>query len=157
MVKEKIKQLMKFKQDYVALKTRLETLPDKVSHDVMVPLNKLAFLPGKVKHTNEILCLLGDNWFVERSAKQAAQIVERRIKGDFSIILQLTTGVGAHFCWSLVGCDETIKKFEGELKLMDGWSDQTKHLHQELNLNQGVNITETEEDEGWRGMWCLLV
>lgn len=127
-VKEKVKQLTKFKEDYEALKARLETLPDKVSHEVMVPFGKLAFIPGKVRHTNEILCLLGDNWFVERSAKQAAQMVERRIKG----------------------CDETLKKFHGELKLMDGWCDQTKKLRQELDLNQGVNIVETEEDEGWR-------
>jgi len=48
----------------------------------MVPFGRLAFIPGRVKHTNEILCLLGDNWFAERSAKQAAKIVERRIKGD---------------------------------------------------------------------------
>lgn len=86
-VKEKVKQLTKFKEDYEALKARLETLPDKVSHEVMVPFGKLAFIPGRVKHTNEILCLLGDNWFVERSAKQSAQIVDRRIKGD-SIIIQ---------------------------------------------------------------------
>ena len=74
--------MTKFKEDYEALKTRLETLPDKISHQVMVPLGRLAFIPGRVKHTNEILCLLGDNWFAERSAKQAAQIVERRIKGS---------------------------------------------------------------------------
>lgn len=78
--------MTKFKEDYEALKARLETLPDKVSHEVMVPFGKLAFIPGRVRHTNEILCLLGDNWFVERSAKQAAQMVERRIKGDNNII-----------------------------------------------------------------------
>ncbi|XP_057377111.1 unconventional prefoldin RPB5 interactor 1-like [Daphnia carinata] len=127
-VRGKVKQLTKFREDYEALKARLETLPDKISHEVMVPFGKLAFIPGRVKHTNEILCLLGENWFVERSAKQAAQMVERRIKE----------------------CDETLKKFQGELKLMDGWCDQTKKLSEELNLNQGVNITETEEDEGWR-------
>ena len=31
-------------------------------------------------HTNEVLVLLGDNWFAERSAKQAAEIVDRRMK-----------------------------------------------------------------------------
>lgn len=40
---------------------------------------------------------------------------------------------------------------------MDGWCDQTKKLRQELDLNQGVNIVETEEDEGWRGIICLLL
>lgn len=81
-VKEKVRKLTKFKEDYEALKARLESLPDKVSHQVMVPFGSLAFVPGRVKHTNEILCLLGDNWFVERSAKQAAKIVERRIQGN---------------------------------------------------------------------------
>ncbi|KAJ8303397.1 hypothetical protein KUTeg_019793 [Tegillarca granosa] len=77
---EKIEQWQKFKTDYKALKDRLKTLPDKVTHDVMVPFGSLAFMPGKLVHTNEIMVLLGDNWFVERSAKQAAAIVDRRIK-----------------------------------------------------------------------------
>ena len=34
---------------------------------------------GKLVHTNEILVLLGDNWFTERSAKQAGEIIERRL------------------------------------------------------------------------------
>ena len=38
-------------------------------------------MPGQLIHTNEILVLLGDNWFAERSAKQAGEIVERRIAG----------------------------------------------------------------------------
>ena len=44
-----------------------------------VPFGSVAFMPGKLIHTNEILVLLGDNWFVERSAAQAQQIVQRRI------------------------------------------------------------------------------
>ena len=38
-------------------------------------------MPGKLVHTNEILVLLGDNWFVDRSAKQAVDIITRRSKG----------------------------------------------------------------------------
>ncbi|XP_052061167.1 unconventional prefoldin RPB5 interactor 1-like [Mytilus californianus] len=75
-----IKQWEKFRTDYKALKSRLKTLPDKVTHDVMVPFGPLAFMPGKLVHTNEILVLLGDNWFVERSAKQACGIIDRRAK-----------------------------------------------------------------------------
>jgi unconventional prefoldin RPB5 interactor 1 len=56
-------------------------MPDNLSYDVMVPLSKYALMPGKVKNTNEILVLLGENWFVERSAKQANEIVQRRIVG----------------------------------------------------------------------------
>ncbi|XP_046442483.1 RNA polymerase II subunit 5-mediating protein homolog [Daphnia pulex] len=126
-VKEKVKKLTKFKEDYEALKARLESLPDKVSHQVMVPFGSLAFVPGRVKHTNEILCLLGDNWFVERSAKQAAKIVERRIQG----------------------CNESLKRFDDELKLVNSWCDQANKFKKDLN--QGLNILETEEeDEQWR-------
>ena len=37
-------------------------------------------MPGKLIHTNEIMVLLGDNWFAERSASQAAEIAKRRLK-----------------------------------------------------------------------------
>ena len=49
---------------------------------IQVPFGKFAFMPGHLVHTNEILVLLGDNWFCERSAKQASEIAERRIKGS---------------------------------------------------------------------------
>ena len=35
-------------------------------------------MPGRLIHTNEIMVLLGDNWFAERSASQALEMVERR-------------------------------------------------------------------------------
>jgi unconventional prefoldin RPB5 interactor 1 len=44
-----------------------------------IPISKFAFMPGKLVHTNEILVLLGDNWFVEKSAKQACELIDRRL------------------------------------------------------------------------------
>ncbi|GFQ85589.1 unconventional prefoldin RPB5 interactor [Trichonephila clavata] len=78
--KEKITQWEKFKADYEALKQQLQTLPDAVSYDITVPFGSNAFTMGKMVHTNEVMVLLGDNWFAEVSAKQAAAIAERRIK-----------------------------------------------------------------------------
>ncbi|XP_060109958.1 unconventional prefoldin RPB5 interactor 1 isoform X2 [Heteronotia binoei] len=46
----------------------------------MVPFGPLAFMPGKLVHTNEITVLLGDNWFAKCSAKQASGLVEHRKK-----------------------------------------------------------------------------
>lgn len=66
--------------DYEALQERLRTLPDKLSYDIMVPFGPLAFMPGKLVHTNEVTVLLGDNWFSKCSAKQAAELVEHRKK-----------------------------------------------------------------------------
>ena len=35
---------------------------------------------GHLYHTNEIMVLLGDNWFARRTAKQAIEIAGRRNK-----------------------------------------------------------------------------
>ena len=92
-VRFKQKQLTKFKEDYEALYSRLSTITDKVSHEVFVPMGRLAFFPGRVKHTNEIMVLLGENWFVERSAKQAQEIVQRRLKREIEPILQFILNI----------------------------------------------------------------
>ncbi|XP_046720276.1 unconventional prefoldin RPB5 interactor 1 isoform X3 [Silurus meridionalis] len=70
----------KFKNDYESLQKRLSTLPDKLSYDIMVPFGSLAFMPGKLVHTNELTVLLGDNWFTKCSSKQAQTLVEHRKK-----------------------------------------------------------------------------
>lgn len=44
-----------------------------------VPFGPLAFMPGKLVHTNEVTVLLGDNWFSKCSAKQAQKIVDHRM------------------------------------------------------------------------------
>lgn len=77
-LRDEKRQFEIYKQDYENLSKRLSTLADKTTHSVMVPIGPLAFMPGKLIHTNEILVLLGDNWFAERSAKQAVEIVNRR-------------------------------------------------------------------------------
>ncbi|KAK8722503.1 hypothetical protein OTU49_012246 [Cherax quadricarinatus] len=79
-LEEEIAKLQKFRKDYEHLLKKLQTLPDKASHEVMVPFGSMAFMPGRLIHTNEILVLLGDNWFADRSAKQASDIVRRRLK-----------------------------------------------------------------------------
>ena len=75
-----IEKWKRFQTDYEHLQGRLKTLPDKLTYETMVPFGKLAFLPGRIVHSNEILVLLGENYFVERSAKQSLEIVERRLK-----------------------------------------------------------------------------
>ncbi|XP_074067555.1 unconventional prefoldin RPB5 interactor 1 isoform X2 [Macrotis lagotis] len=71
---------MKVERDYETLQERLNTLPDKLSYDVMVPFGPLAFMPGQLVNTNEVTVLLGDNWFCKCSAKQAVGLVEHRKK-----------------------------------------------------------------------------
>nr|XP_033797845.1 unconventional prefoldin RPB5 interactor 1 isoform X2 [Geotrypetes seraphini] len=70
----------KVENDYEVLQKRLSSLPDKLSYDIMVPFGSLAFMPGKLVHTNEVTVLLGDNWFAKCSAKQASSLVDHRKK-----------------------------------------------------------------------------
>ncbi|KAF9150597.1 uri1, prefoldin-like chaperone [Linnemannia schmuckeri] len=77
---EELARWKNYEADYQALKTTLLDLPKEISHPVMVPIGNLAFMPGKLIHTNEVLVMLGDNWFVDRSAVQAAEIVDRRME-----------------------------------------------------------------------------
>ena len=48
------------------------------AHVQQVPFGRFGFMPGQLYHTNDLLVLLGDNWFARRSAKQAIEIAERR-------------------------------------------------------------------------------
>ncbi|KAI9251576.1 hypothetical protein BY458DRAFT_523648 [Sporodiniella umbellata] len=66
--------------DYEALNNLLSTLPDTTTKPAMIPIGKLAFMPGKIIHTNEILAYLGDQYYAERSTKQAMEILSRKKK-----------------------------------------------------------------------------
>lgn len=50
-----------------------------------VPFGSLAFMPGKLVHTNEITVLLGDNWFAKCSAKEAQKLVTHRMERKFAV------------------------------------------------------------------------
>lgn len=50
-----------------------------------MPFGSLAFMPGKLVHTNELMVLLGENWFTKCSAKQAQTLVEHRKKRELRL------------------------------------------------------------------------
>ncbi|ORE02193.1 Prefoldin-domain-containing protein [Rhizopus microsporus var. microsporus] len=77
-LQEEYQRWNNYKTDYDALESLLKTLPDNTTKSAMIPLGKMAFMPGKLVHTNEILVLLGDKYYAERSAKQAIDILSRR-------------------------------------------------------------------------------
>ena len=79
----------KHKEEYLKLKSVLSTLNDKTHHKTMVPLGSKAYMEGSLVHTNEIMVLLGDNWFAERSTSQASEICDRRISKCEEKILKL--------------------------------------------------------------------
>jgi len=78
-VEENWRKLNKFIEDYEAVKSSLTSLSEKSKHPVMVPFGNVGFMSGSLVRTNDVLVLLGDNWFVEQSAKQTVDILNRRI------------------------------------------------------------------------------
>ncbi|XP_050779044.1 unconventional prefoldin RPB5 interactor 1 isoform X1 [Gopherus flavomarginatus] len=124
---EKIQHWRKVENDYEALQERLNTLPDKLSYDIMVPFGPLAFMPGKLVHTNEVTVLLGDNWFSKCSAKQAIGLVEHRKK---------------HVRKALEDLQKVMKNFESRIEF-------TEDL-QKMNDAAGdiVDIREEAENDG---------
>jgi hypothetical protein len=44
----------------------------------MVPLTSIAHLDGNLVHANEVLCFVGEGYFVKKTALQAVQVAERR-------------------------------------------------------------------------------
>ena len=56
----------------------LVDLPEKMTHEVCCPVGKLAFFPGKLTNTNQILTLVGDDYFIERTVKNTLPTIENR-------------------------------------------------------------------------------
>ncbi|KAJ1704035.1 hypothetical protein LUZ63_003814 [Rhynchospora breviuscula] len=78
--RRELNRLRRFASDNSSLSSLVQRLPDETSHDVMVPFGGVAFFPGRLIHTNELLVLLGESYYAERSAKQTVEILQRRGK-----------------------------------------------------------------------------
>ncbi|RHZ04147.1 hypothetical protein DYB31_003143 [Aphanomyces astaci] len=74
----KLHALEKDLAEYDALAGVLKDLPTKLDHDIMVPLGKQAFVPGKIVHANEITAHLGGDLFAKQTASQTGAMVERK-------------------------------------------------------------------------------
>ena len=122
-VREKGRQMLEHREEYARVRGRLEGLSDLMTHKVMVPVTSKAFMPGTLVHTNEVLVLLGDNWFIQTSAKKATEIADRRIKR----------------------CDDILENLEKELNLVEGWQKQAQTLTRDKS--ECVEITEDYDEE----------
>ena len=123
----------KHKDEYKLLDEKLSTITDKTQYDVMVPFGgKKAFFEGQLVHTNEIMVLLGDNWFVERSAKEAREICKRRMNR----------------------CDEMLIEIDKEINLYQSWLREAQQLAHDSEKGEGnLEIREPydpEEEAKWR-------
>ncbi|CAG7817047.1 unnamed protein product [Allacma fusca] len=129
-IAEKTRTLELFRDDYKILKNRLKTLPDKIEHEALVPLGSKALGFGKVIHTNEILCMLGDSWFMECSSKTAMEIVDRRIKK----------------------CNKHLEEQQQEADRLENWKSSLTKLIVESMENDSLEIVEEVNDDDYGRM-----
>jgi unconventional prefoldin RPB5 interactor 1 len=78
--------------EYDSLIEKLSTVDSRVKHDVMVPIGKVAFIPGRLVHTNEVYVNLGADFIALRSAKQAVKLAEQRRERLCENLKMLTDG-----------------------------------------------------------------
>ncbi|KAJ8904987.1 hypothetical protein NDN08_001499 [Rhodosorus marinus] len=69
----------------------LGQIPRRRTVSGLVPIGPRAIVPGRIKHTNEVMVLLGDNYFANVSAYDAIEIVKRRIARIDEQIIELTS------------------------------------------------------------------
>lgn len=108
------------KNELESVKSQLKSLPSKTRHDIMVPFGvsnpstpPLMLMEGSIVHTNEIMVLLGDNWFVERSASESIDIINRRQGRINSLVEKFNAEKEQHENWlnmihSLYGGEEGL-------------------------------------------------
>ncbi|KAK5579276.1 hypothetical protein RB653_008957 [Dictyostelium firmibasis] len=119
-----IEDLKSNKNDYKELIDTLRHLPDTLQPKIMVPMGKLAFFEGNLKNTNEILILLGDNYFAKRSSKQTIDIIERRDKD----------------------IDTSISDLKEQIKVIKQRISMTTDISKVLHEKEYDNIVEIKEE-----------
>ncbi|XP_061532750.1 unconventional prefoldin RPB5 interactor 1 isoform X2 [Phycodurus eques] len=131
----RIQHWEKVSGDYEALKERLESLPDKLSYEIMVPFGPMAFMPGKLVHSNEVTVLLGDNWFAKCSAKQAEKIVDHRM-----------TYVKNEVC----GLSKTMTNFESRVGMVKDWENIVNEKGDYVDIREVIGNNEATVTKGKR-------
>jgi prefoldin subunit 5 len=79
--KEQLFGMIRQLNQYDTLVKKLKGIRDERTRDVLVPVaGGMGYFSGRITHTNELMVLLGNNWFAERSVSQGLGIAERRVE-----------------------------------------------------------------------------
>uniref|UniRef100_A0A0A9BW71 Uncharacterized protein n=1 Tax=Arundo donax TaxID=35708 RepID=A0A0A9BW71_ARUDO len=134
-------RLQGFVADNAALVSLVNRLPDELSHEIMVPFGGAAFFPGRLIHTNELLVLLGEGYYAERSAKQTIEILHRRG-------LELEAQVEA--------MKATISDLEAEAKFFESTADEASEglveIREEYDEDMESNSSKSDASSSAGGM-----
>eukprot|EP00127_Corallochytrium_limacisporum_P000368 Clim_evm63s11 gene=Clim_evmTU63s11 len=79
----------KQREQYVNVSKQIRSLQQSYRKKAMVPLGDLAYMPGYIEHTGEIMVLLGENQFAMKTAKQARDLADRRKEWMDSLLVDI--------------------------------------------------------------------
>jgi prefoldin alpha subunit len=79
-IDKEIEQLTRHSHDYQNLANQLEAFLTHLHSKIMVPITKVAFMEGQLKHSHGVTLLLGDGWFAEMSLYEAREVIKRRLQ-----------------------------------------------------------------------------
>lgn len=109
----------------------------------MVPFGDLAFMPGELVHTNEVMVLLGDNYFVETSAHHASEILERRVQVVDDMISKTEKKVKD----LAMRCDLSVQARNAVLSTLSAETVKTNPKSDATAKNQAKPSNQTPADE----------
>jgi unconventional prefoldin RPB5 interactor 1 len=158
----RLRQYQQFKDEYRELDTTLAHLLTKPRHQVMVPMGPKAFMPGHLKDTNNITVLLGDNYFAERSVKQAREVIRRRF-AELKRLDGATRAEMAQFEGSLSTSEEVFKDGSGQVvattdkgtatTMADGVVEIREDYDSE---DEGKGAPDEKEEPDWAGLTAMM-
>uniref|UniRef100_A0A7S3XFI6 Uncharacterized protein n=1 Tax=Picocystis salinarum TaxID=88271 RepID=A0A7S3XFI6_9CHLO len=76
--RERLQTLRTYVDECDRLIELVRDLPKRTSWKAAIPFGSKAFFLGRIKHTNELMVHLGDDYFVDRSAFETVQIIQKR-------------------------------------------------------------------------------
>jgi len=76
--RERLQTLRTYEDECDRLIDLVQDLPKRTSWKAAIPFGSKAFFLGRIVHTNELLVHLGDEYFVDRSAFETVQIIQKR-------------------------------------------------------------------------------
>jgi len=130
-----------FFTDNAALVSLVQRLPDELSHEIMVPFGGAAFFPGSLIHTNQLLVLLGDGYYADRSAKQTIEILHRR---------------GTELETQMEAIKATIANLEAEAKFFESTAAEASEglveIREEYEEETEINSSKSEASSSSRGI-----
>jgi CTD nuclear envelope phosphatase 1 len=68
-----------------ALIHQLESLPNQTRWNAQIPINGKARVAGSIVHTNDVKVCLGAGWWVEMTAREAVEYVQRKKMGTSQV------------------------------------------------------------------------